>query len=178
MSSYKINRWDVVILPNNNMNKTPMIYIKPDQNFINILNNTNWVLNCKIINTNTKYDCLENLKIYFKNNTNIPNKRKNYFEKTGYICGLLNSEWFGYPNISNLGEILLNENSLSELPFENNLESYPNFKKKVTFKEPLEENMKCLNKVEKDSRINILHNSVIILWIILIINCLSNFSRI
>lgn len=174
MSSYKINRWDVIILPNNNMNKTPMIYIKPDQNFINILNNTNWVLNCKIINTNTKYDCLENLKIYFKNNTNIPNKRKNYFEKTGYICGLLNSEWFGYPNISNLGEIVLHKNILSSLPLEN----YPKLKKRVSFKEPLEVNKKCFKKVDKNNKIKHLHNLVIIIWIILIINCLTNFLRI
>ena len=171
MNSYKINRWDVIILQNNKMNKTPMIYIKPDQNLINILNKTNWVLDCKIKNTNKQYDCLENLKIYFKNNTNIQNNRNNYFKKTGYISGLLNSEWFGYPNISNLGEIQLQQNILDY-----NLENYPLINKKVSFREPLVDKI-CTKKVEPYHNYNYLHNLLIIIWIIIIINCIIQFTK-
>lgn len=187
MNSYKINRWDVIILKNNNINKTPMIYIKPDRNLINILNKNDWVLDCKIKNTNKKYDCLENIKIYFKNNTNIPNNRINYFEKTGYISGLLNSEWFGYPNISNLGEIQLQQNIIST---DYNLENYPQFNKHASFKDKkinkhvsfadpiVDEINKCSKRVKTDSRYNYLHNLLVLIWIIIIINCITQFIKI
>ena len=106
VNSYKIKRWDVIILKNDNMNKTPIIYIKPDINLLNILNDNNWELKCNITNTNNEYEMLKNITIYFKNNCDIPNIRKNYFLKTGFIIGIINSEWNGYP--PNLGEIIIN----------------------------------------------------------------------
>tara|TARA_Y100000389_G_C17436188_1_gene505694 strand:+ start:760 stop:1428 length:669 start_codon:yes stop_codon:yes gene_type:complete len=104
MRQYNIKRWDVVILPNDKQNKTPIIYLEPDNKLIQFLDNHNWVVNCVISNTNKNYDN-KNIICYFKNNCDIPNMRTNYFNKTGYIIGMLQTEWDGYPLYDNLGNI-------------------------------------------------------------------------
>jgi hypothetical protein len=93
--NYDILRWDV-ILAENGVNKLPVIYIKTDDiNFIDFIENNNYVIMVDINNTNTIYD--EKQIIGTVRKTQIPNI---YLIK-------LNCVWFGYPDINSPGQITI-----------------------------------------------------------------------
>ena len=96
VGSYEIKRWDVILSPNG-LNKQPMIFIYPDINFINLINN-NEVLHVQIQNTNTVYDG-QVLYGTVSRSSFIPN----FFSKTQLYVVILDCEWYGYPNPSTLG---------------------------------------------------------------------------
>lgn len=92
--TYKIIRWDP-ILNTNNITPTPIpvISIKPDKNFLSFINENKNVLLIKCHNTESQY---ENLLIHGFvdiNNYLTPNT----------LPILLNSPWYGYPDLN--GEI-------------------------------------------------------------------------
>ena len=95
--NYEIKRWDVILSPNG-LNKQPMIYIYPNIDFINLINNNNEVLSVQIQNTNTIYDG-QVLYGTVSRSSFIPN----FFSKTQLYVVILDCEWYGYPNPSSLG---------------------------------------------------------------------------
>ena len=106
MSSYPIFSWQPV-LANNNYNKfAPMIYIKPDKNFIEYIDKNFNVVKCKISNTNTSYDDKELLGVVHKS-ANYPSYRPNFYDKHGYYVITLISNWYGYPKKGEYGNMTL-----------------------------------------------------------------------
>jgi hypothetical protein len=103
MKTYKIYRWDPIIMNNQNDIKI-IVYIYPDDNLLEFSNNQNNMLKCKIFNTNTIYD---EVLIDGSINTSgvIPNFRPNFFNTTQLYVIKLDATWNGYPRIDSLGEI-------------------------------------------------------------------------
>lgn len=110
MLKYKIERWDAIIT-NGNIYPVPVIYIKPDQDFINLVNAYNNFINVQIDNTNTIYD-KKIIKTFVTSLPNVSNPPRNYIKENGFVTLTLDIEWFQYPDPDNLGNIIIiNENS-------------------------------------------------------------------
>jgi hypothetical protein len=95
MTSYEIQRWDVV-MNGSDSNKSPMIYIIPDPYFLEFARVNEFSLFCEIIGTNSGYDghvieATVNKSVY------SPNFRPNFFESTQAYVVTLNTHWNGYP---------------------------------------------------------------------------------
>ena len=103
MSEYKIYRWDVIISGNSNQ-QIPMIYIKPDLNFLEFIRKNNYTVMCKIDGTSTLYDSKIINGIVAKSN-DTPNCRPNFYEKTGFYVVKLTDNWYGYPHPGSLGNV-------------------------------------------------------------------------
>lgn len=100
-TTYKIHRWDPILL-NNSVNPIPIIYIKPDKALIEFAKINDNVLAVNINGSDSIYD---NKKIFgqFKPSYEVPNCRCNYFHKTGFFVIILStSPWYSYPTL--LGE--------------------------------------------------------------------------
>lgn len=95
MSTYQINRWDVVIFGNNNT-RVPMIYIKPDLTFLNFIKENKYAVVCEISGTGQVYDGKKIPGMVYESSY-IPSCRPNFFNKTGYYVITLWSNWYGYP---------------------------------------------------------------------------------
>jgi len=95
MPNYEIKRWDVILV---NDKRVPIIYIKPDIQFMNLIRKNNYNVICVIHGTRTVYD---NNKIYGVVNESmyVPNCRPNFFNETGLYVITLDSSWNGYPSI-------------------------------------------------------------------------------
>ena len=94
---YKIERWDVITT--NNIDKIPMIYIKPDEKFLQFVRDNKFAVLCTIQGTGTKYDsCPSKIPGLVSRSSEIPNCRANYYDKTGYYVITLLAPWFGYPS--------------------------------------------------------------------------------
>ena len=105
-AAYKIERWDAVMF-GNYLRKIPMIYIKPDETFLEFARNNNFSVLCEISDTGMNYDTKSGNKIpgIINQSGSIPNCRPNFFEKTGlYVISLL-SPWIGYPSKNSLGTV-------------------------------------------------------------------------
>ena len=103
MTTYQIMRWDAVI-PGNYTFPFPMIYIKPDANFLKHLDD-NFNLNVTIKNSKSTYDGKKILGVV-DTSKNYPNYRPTFFSQTEYFVITLFSSWDGYP--SENGDIYIN----------------------------------------------------------------------
>lgn len=103
MTQFDIKRWDVVLFDNSNT-QVPMIYIKPDLQFLEYVKKNNFAVIAKISGSGTVYDGKTIPGIVDKS-CYVPNYRPNYFEKTGYYIVTLNANWYGYPNSKTLGKV-------------------------------------------------------------------------
>jgi hypothetical protein len=94
-TKYNIKRWDSVII-NDSTIPYPLIYIKPDKNFLDFLLLKNNIIELSIHDTDSIYD---NKKIIglVRPSINTPNCRVNFFNKTGYYCVILFADWHTYP---------------------------------------------------------------------------------
>jgi len=95
MPEYEIMRWDAVI-PKNNTLPYPMVYIKPDKNFLNYITENKYMFLLNITGTGMDYDKtpvigMADMSAYF------PNYRPNFFNETGYFIIVLFTNWIGYP---------------------------------------------------------------------------------
>ena len=101
MLNYEIKRWDVILV---NDKRIPIIYIKPDIEFMNLIRKNNYNVICFIHGTRTVYD---NNKIYGVVNESmyVPNCRPNFFNETGLYVITLDSSWNGYPPENMLGNV-------------------------------------------------------------------------
>lgn len=92
---YNIKRWDSVIIDNTTI-PYPLIYIKPDKSFLDFILIHN-IIELTIRDTDSIYD---NKKIIglVRPSINTPNYRLNFYNKTGYYCIILFTEWYNYPD--------------------------------------------------------------------------------
>lgn len=104
--SFEIKRWDVII---SNDKQYPIIYIEPTIAFLEYVKNNQYVVSCKIHNTNTVYDNKDIVGIVNKS-AYIPNCRPNFFNKYNYyVIVLYSATWNGYPEPENLGTVIIND---------------------------------------------------------------------
>jgi|SaaInlV_165m_DNA_1040744.scaffolds.fasta_scaffold02823_5 hypothetical protein len=104
MSNYRIMRWDAVISSTNSNNYVPMIYIKPDKDFLQMIKRNKNVVKADISGTNMMYD-LKPMGGIVSPSSLTPNCRPNYFDKTGYYVITLVSNWYGYPDPQYMGNV-------------------------------------------------------------------------
>lgn len=96
--SYKIERMDVIL---QNNKKYPIIYIKPDIKFLELINENSFAVMVQLYDTGV-YDCCW-IPATVSRSCNVPSCRPNYYEKTGYYILTLFCSWNGYPY--NLGTV-------------------------------------------------------------------------
>jgi hypothetical protein len=93
MTEYKIERFDAILNGGTSNTKLPIIYIKPDSEFLEFAKKNNYIVGCKIKNSRTIYDDKVLVGLL---NTNFL-KRPNFFNKTGLCTLTLLVQWNGYP---------------------------------------------------------------------------------
>ena len=103
MTEYKIERFDVVMF-GNSITKVPLIYIKPDLEFLEFAKKNHNVIECEINNTGTIYDGKKIPGMVYKS-SNIPSRRDNFFNDTGLYVISLWANWYGYPEHSSNGKV-------------------------------------------------------------------------
>lgn len=101
MAKYEIKRWDPVVF-GNNVNPFPVIYIKPDEKFLEFASENNNTLIVKIDGTNTIYDGKAMIGV-LNPSGNMPNCRPNFFDKTKLYTVALYASWYTYPDYDKLG---------------------------------------------------------------------------
>jgi hypothetical protein len=95
MPRYEIKRWDSVI-PQNNTFSMPMIYIKPDKDFIEYAKMNQWTVMVEIEGSNSIYDGKKMVGV-IDSSGYFPNYRPNYYNKTGEFVVTLFAQWYEYP---------------------------------------------------------------------------------
>jgi hypothetical protein len=100
---YKILRWDA-ILTGNSITRVPIIYIKPDIEFIEYMKRNDFMIMCKIQGTCTIYDNKLIAGIVNKS-CEVPNCRPNFYTETGSYIITLMATWNGYPECNKLGTV-------------------------------------------------------------------------
>lgn len=103
MTEYKIERFDVVMF-RNSITKVPLIYIKPDSEFLEFVKKNHNAVECEINNTGTIYDGKKIPGVVDKS-SNVPSRRDNFFNDTGLYVVSLWADWYGYPEHSSNGKV-------------------------------------------------------------------------
>lgn len=103
MSVFSIQRWDAVLTSNSDY-PIPMIYIVPDQKFLDYAEKNKYVFSGIIENTGGLYDDKEIVCIC-QSSGFFPDYRPNFFNDTKYYVIMLLCNWVGYPKI--MGDIRL-----------------------------------------------------------------------
>ncbi len=98
MKEYKIERWDAILYNNQ---RYPLIYITPDRELKEFLDDNNYFIKVEIKGTHNYSGRLMKAKVNLS--SNYPNCRPNYYEMTGQYVLLLNIGWSGYPEVGKLG---------------------------------------------------------------------------
>ncbi len=99
--NYKIERFDVML---KNGTKYPVVYIKPDMKFLELIRNNSYAIMVELFNTGI-YDCRW-IPATVDKSCSVPACRPNYYEDTGYYVLTLFVTWNGYPiNSCNLGSV-------------------------------------------------------------------------
>ena len=102
MSEYKIERWDVILVNNHRL---PVIYIKPDLEFVEFIRKNNYSIIAQINHTGMVYD-MKKIDATVDQSLYNLNCRPNFFTDTGYYIITLNSSWNGYPAPNRLGTVV------------------------------------------------------------------------
>jgi hypothetical protein len=97
---YQIYSWDVILA--NSTNRVPIIYVKPDLDFLNLIQSNNYILKVLITDSNSIYDNKIIIGEVNKSSA-VPNCRPNFFNDTGLYVVILYCDWNGYPNTQTLG---------------------------------------------------------------------------
>jgi hypothetical protein len=95
MPEYEIMRWDAVI-PKNNTFPYPMVYIKPDKNFLSYATENKFMFLLSISDTGMDYDKREVIGMVDSSGY-FPDYRPYFFNETGYYVIILFTNWIGYP---------------------------------------------------------------------------------
>lgn len=103
MPEYEIVRWDAVIPPQNTF-PYPMVYIKPDENFLQYAKENQYLFSLQVSGTNSNYDARPVVGMVDSSGF-YPNYRPNFFNETGTYVIVLFTNWIGYP--PNNGKIQL-----------------------------------------------------------------------
>ena len=108
MSAYAIKRWDAVMF-GNSLRKVPMIYVEPDETFLEFARANQFSVLCEIHGTGTNYDYKPHAPVKLEGivdtSSVVPSCRPNYFAKTGYYVVTLLAPWIGYPPGDRLGQV-------------------------------------------------------------------------
>ena len=124
MPEYEITRWDAVI-PKNNTFPYPMVYIKPDDNFIEYARKNNFLFLLDIDGTEMDYD-KRSVMGMIDSSGYFPDFRPNFFNETGYYVITLFTNWIGYPK--NNGKIKLNNIEIHKaIPSEIHKPTFPEY---------------------------------------------------
>lgn len=97
MTKYNIIKWDAV-LASNGLNPVPVIFIKPDLEFIKLIRNNNYFVNVDISNSRSIYDG-KPITGYVSRSSFIDDESRTYLY---YIT--LDSMWYGYPPVFSPGQ--------------------------------------------------------------------------
>ena len=106
-ASYPIKRWDAVMF-GPNLQKIPMIYIEPNEPFLEFIRNNNFSVLCEISETGMNYDTTDDAKLTkgIVNQSGLtPNCRPNFFAATGLFVVQLLTPWIGYPKETSKGSV-------------------------------------------------------------------------
>ena len=103
MSKYEIHRWDLVMTGNSTI-KTPIIYIKPDLDFLEFARENNFSVVALIKGTGLQYDGKQIPAIVNKG-CSFPNCLPNLSDATGYYVINLDTKSYGYPKDGKLGTV-------------------------------------------------------------------------
>jgi len=95
MPKLKILRWDPVIIDGNTF-PYPMIYIKPDEKFVEYAKLNKYAVTVEISDTGTIYDG-KTMVGTIDSSAYYPNSRPNFFDATGYYTITLAGHWYEYP---------------------------------------------------------------------------------
>lgn len=95
MPEYEIVRWDPVI-PKDNTFPYPMVYIKPDKNFVDYAKENKFMFLLNITGTGMDYDKAPIIGMV-DSSAFYPNFRPYFYNKTGYFVVTLFTNWIGYP---------------------------------------------------------------------------------
>ena len=95
MPSYNIERWDSVIPPGHTQ-PLPMIYIKPDEEFIALAKDNNYNVILTISNTGKLYDT-KPIPGVVDSSGYFPDFRPNFFNDKKLMVITLLCDWIGYP---------------------------------------------------------------------------------
>lgn len=95
MPTYNLERWDSVIPIGKNY-AYPMVYFKPDDEFLSYAEKNNFLIKCTISGTSSSYDTNSVLGVIDQSG-NFPNNRPNFFKDTNYYVITLLTDWVGYP---------------------------------------------------------------------------------
>ncbi len=102
MSAYEIKRWDAVT--DDNILKRPMIYIEPDDAFLQFARANKFAVLCEISGTGMNYDHTPGSQVKIPGVVNtsaiVPNCRPNYYSQNKYYVITLLAPWIGYPHKS------------------------------------------------------------------------------
>ena len=104
MATFDIVRWDAVLVGNES-NPQPMIYIKPNPEFIKFCEENQYTVFVQIKNTMSEYDTNNLIQTYVYGAGQVPNCRQNFFANTGEYVMILPIAWLGYP--SNTGQAII-----------------------------------------------------------------------
>lgn len=105
-TNYKIQQWSGLIV-DGNQNPLPLIYIKPDANFLSYAKDNGFVIKLTVLNTGSNYYDGKVFTGTVNSSADVPNCRPNFYKQTGLYTITLQSLWEGYP--INMGEIYLEE---------------------------------------------------------------------
>lgn len=125
MTTYNIERWDVILYKTNNY--YPIIYFKPDEDLIKFFKANDNTVIANISNSKSLYD---NKQIPGIINT-LEYDRPNLFNETGYYTITLYTDWLGYPMYGNNGEVSFSGFVIpKEIEQQNNLNNSKNIQNK------------------------------------------------
>lgn len=103
MSKYEIYRWDLIMTGNSTF-KSPIVYIKPDLDFLEFARANNFAVMAIIEGTGLQYDG-KKIPAIVNKGCSSPNCRPNLSDETGYYVVALDSNSYGYPKEGKLGTV-------------------------------------------------------------------------
>jgi len=103
MPTYDIQRWDAVIPPGKT-EPYPMIYIKPDKDFIEYAKANDYRVAVVTSETGSIYD-IEPVMGLVDSSALFPTIRPNFYDETGYYVITLLARWLGYPDTN--GKVII-----------------------------------------------------------------------
>jgi hypothetical protein len=96
IQTYKIHRWDAVLLGRSEI-PIPMIYVKPDDKLLRFSAENDNAILVNIQGSESMYD---NRQIVgtLRKSSDMPNSRPNFFATSGLYVIVLDADWHGYPD--------------------------------------------------------------------------------
>ena len=105
LKKYEIIQWDSIITADENIQR-PIVYIKPDTEFLQFISDSNFTVLCKISDTGLAYDNYKTIYGKVNKSAYVPNYRPEFFEANGLYVITLLAEWDGYPEKNSQGTIV------------------------------------------------------------------------